>query len=201
MHSNIASAAAKPAGAALPASADSQSRAEHVFGDMRRFFDTHAKFSAVVRLRNSSRECSPRASGARPKNQPNQCEAERIQAPGDVQGLDQWSDSFWMSKGSKHLFSKILNCTDVELPKAIVFPVEGLVGYLGRAGFDLEKFCLLNFPGGKRLDSVQLMLGYGRYFACSLACSSDMLVGRQLPPVNGKSCSHDVYLGLGALSF
>ena len=144
MHSNIASAAAKPAGAALPARADSQSRAEHVFGDMRHFFDTHAKFSAVVRLRNSSRECSPRASGARTKNQPNQCqsgEAEPIQAPGDVQGMDHWSDSFWMSKGSKHLFSKILNCTDVELPKAIDFPVEGLVSYLGRAGFDLEKFC------------------------------------------------------------
>ena len=97
MHSNIASATAKPAGAALPASADSQSRAEHVFGDMRHFSDTHAKFSAVVRLRNSSRECSPRASGARTKNQPNQCqsgEAEPIQAPGDVQGMDHWSDFF-----------------------------------------------------------------------------------------------------------
>ena len=66
MHSNIASAAAKPA--ALPASADSQAEAERVFEDLQHLFETHADFAAAVRECQSSRELSPRASGSRTKN-------------------------------------------------------------------------------------------------------------------------------------
>ena len=87
MHSNIASAAAKPA--ALPASADSQAEAEHVFKDLQHLFKTHAEFAAAVRLCKSSRELRPRASGSRTKNKRKQCqsgEAEPSHAPGDVQG-------------------------------------------------------------------------------------------------------------------
>ena len=70
MHSNIASAAAKPA--ALPASADSQAEAERVFEDLQHLFETHADFAAAVR------ECK--------RKQPQSGEAEPSHTPGDVQG-------------------------------------------------------------------------------------------------------------------
>ena len=203
MHSNIASAAAKPA--ALPASADSQAKAEDVFKDLKHLFENHADFAAAVRECKSSRNkpkqpqsgeggvgiltagCDERRSKRKQRQskrkQRQSGEAEPSHAPGDVQGhgvgictarcndelrsalekpstddelpnvevqvtgcrlvdnQDHWSKSILMSKRNKHLFSKMLNCTDVELPKAIHFPVEGLESYLRRAGFDLESFC------------------------------------------------------------
>ena len=122
---------------------------------MQHLFENHAEFAAAVRECKSSRELSPRASGSRTKNkrkQPQSGEAEpsndelpnvEVQVTGChlVDNQDHWSNSILMSKKNKHLFSKMLNCTDVELPRAIHFPVEGLVRYLGRAGFDLESFC------------------------------------------------------------
>ena len=68
---------------------------------------------------------------------------EEVQVTGcpRVNDPDHWSHSTLMSKKNRHLFSKILDRTDVVLPSAKDFPVDGLIDYLEHMEFPMTSLC------------------------------------------------------------